>query len=379
MLDTLIDSGDYYLIPQRGRLLDFFRNRPPLGEIGCASTAAGGAGRPGGGGVNVNLKLMHTFLLVAEHNSFCRAAEVSNRSQSAVSMQIRQLELQLGVSLFHRTTRRVQLTREGELLLVCARRAVAELQTGLRQIKEAIDIQRGGLTLACAPTVAATRLPQILASFQESYPGVTAHVRELNSTQMLDCIRKQEVDFGLGPRSSNATDFQFLPVLLDEICALIPASLELGSRKTISLAELSHMPTLVLAGSAALHCMLEKAQKATGVTLNIKYEVQQVQTLIAMAAAGLGAAILPRIAIPTKPDARMRAVPIVDPPLVRELCVITLRGQFLSPVATRFVEMLQRLIKDTEGPAGSVSVPPAVPIRANGRRTHLALASSQPI
>src|SRR3954447_10424998 len=93
--------------------------------------------------MNVNLKLMHTFLLVAEHSSFCRAAEVSNRSQSAVSMQIRQLELQLGVSLFHRTTRRVQLTREGELLLVCARKAVYELQTGLRQIKDAVDVQRG--------------------------------------------------------------------------------------------------------------------------------------------------------------------------------------------------------------------------------------------
>jgi DNA-binding transcriptional LysR family regulator len=95
--------------------------------------------------MNVNLKLMHTFLLVAEHNSFCRAAETSNRSQSAVSMQIRQLEAQLGVSLFHRTTRRVQLTREGELLLDCAGRAVAELQTGLRRIKEAVDTRSGAL------------------------------------------------------------------------------------------------------------------------------------------------------------------------------------------------------------------------------------------
>src|ERR1700722_1087354 len=326
-----------------------------------------------GGGMNVNLKLMHIFLLVAEHNSFCRAAEVSNRSQSAVSMQIRQLESQLGVSLFHRTTRRVRLTREGELLLVCARRAVSELQTGLRQIKEAIDIQRGRLTLACAPTVAATRLPQILATFQESYPGVTAQVRELTSTAMLDCIRRQEVDFGLGSRSANMAEFQFLPILLDEICALVPAGLDIGARKGISRAELSHMPILVLAGSSAVHCMLEKAQKTCGVTLNIKYEVQQVQTQIAMAAAGLGAAILPRIAIPAKPDPRMRALPIVDPPLVRELGVITLRGQFLSPVATRFVEMLQRLINDTDRATDSL----VAPLRANGRRPHLALAASQ--
>ena len=323
--------------------------------------------------MNVNLKLMHIFLLVAEHNSFCRAAEVSNRSQSAVSMQIRQLESQLGVSLFHRTTRRVRLTREGELLLVCARRAVSELQTGLRQIKEAIDIQRGRLTLACAPILAATRLPQILAAFEKSYPAVSAHVRELGTAEMLDSIRKQEVDFGLGPRVPNAPDFQFQTVLLDEIYALIPASLDLGPRDAISLAELSHMPTLVLSGST--NGLLEKAQKSSGVTLNIKYEVHQVQTQIAMAAAGLGAAILPRVAIPAKPDPRLRAVPIVDPPLVRELCVVTLRGQFLPPVATRFIEMLQRLINR---PDEEATVVPALPIRAGARRPHLTLASSQP-
>jgi DNA-binding transcriptional LysR family regulator len=329
--------------------------------------------------MNVNLKLMHTFLLVAEHSSFCRAAEVSNRSQSAVSMQIRQLELQLGVSLFHRTTRRVQLTREGELLLVCARKAVAELQTGLRQIKESVDIQRGRLTMACAPTLAATRLPDILATFQKGYPGVTAYVRELASAEMLDCIRRRDVDFGIGPRCPNATDFQFQPILLDEIYALIPTCLDAGQRESISLLELSHMPTLVLTGSSAMQGMLDKAQKAAGIALNIQYEVQQVQTQIAMATAGLGAAILPRIAIPLKLDPRVRAVPIVDPPLVRELCVVTFRGQFLSPVAARFVEMLQRLITRPEA-AYDVGAETPIPLRASRtHRAHLALASSQPV
>jgi DNA-binding transcriptional LysR family regulator len=87
--------------------------------------------------MNVNLKLLHSFLLVADHGSFRRAAEEANRSQSAVSMQVRQLELQLGVALFHRTTRKVELTREGEMLLDCARKAAIELQIGLRRIKEA--------------------------------------------------------------------------------------------------------------------------------------------------------------------------------------------------------------------------------------------------
>jgi DNA-binding transcriptional LysR family regulator len=127
-----------------------------------------------------------------------------------------------------------------------------------------------------------------------------------------------------------------------------------------------------------MHSMLEKAQKAAGVTLNIKYEVQQVQTQIAMAAAGLGAAILPRIAIPVKPDPRLRAVPISDPPLVREWCVVTLRGQFLSQVASRFVEMLDRLMNRADAPADGAPGTPVIIRPAIARhRGHLSLASNQ--
>jgi len=77
-------------------------------------------------------------------------------------------------------------------------------------------------------------------------------------------------------------------------------------------------------------------------------------------------------------DPRVRAVPIVDPPLVRELCVVTFRGVFLSPVAVRFVEMLQRLITRPEAPY-DVGAEAPIPLRASRtHRAHLALAASQP-
>ncbi|MCJ8156111.1 LysR family transcriptional regulator [Sphingomonas sp. LaA6.9] len=294
--------------------------------------------------MNVNLKLLHTFLLVAEHCSFRRAAEESNRSQSAVSMQVRQLELQLGVSLFQRTTRTVQLTREGEILLESARKAVGELETGLRKIKDVVDLQRDHLSLACAPTIAATRLPAILNTFQKSFPNVTAHIRELASNEMLDAIREQDVDFGIGPRVPNAPEFHFHPIMVDEICALIPMHFGFADARSIAFAELAQLPLLVVTNSSAIQSVLDDAQNIAGVTLNIKYEVRQVQTQIAMAAAGLGAAIVPRIALPATADPRLVALPIVDPPLSREIGIVTMRGQLLSPVATRLVSMLQRLL-----------------------------------
>src|SRR5690606_21728085 len=79
----------------------------------------------------VNLKLLQSFMLVAEHKSFRAAADLTYRSQSAVSSQIKQLELQLGVPLFHRTTRSVRLTAAGEKLLTTTRRALREISFGL--------------------------------------------------------------------------------------------------------------------------------------------------------------------------------------------------------------------------------------------------------
>lgn len=289
--------------------------------------------------LHVNLKLLQTFSLVAEHSSFRRAAEEVFRSQSAVSMQIKQLEAQLGVPLFHRTTRRVELTPEGEQLLACTRRASNEIEAGLRQIREAVDMQRGHVTIACAPTIAATRLPDILAAFQRERPAITVSVRERAAVEMLEDIRHRDVDFGIGPLVPMMTDFDARPILSDEVCVILPPGHD--SSRGIRLQELDMMPVAMLTGLAALRTAIEQSATAAGITLNVRYEVMQPQTLIAMARAGLAAAIVPRIAIPDDDKLLARTVSFVDPPIFREIAMITYRGQAPSPIVgymAKFIE-----------------------------------------
>ena len=175
--------------------------------------------------MSVNLKLLNAFLLVAEHGSFRRAAELSRRSQSALSLQVRELEGQLGASLFHRTTRSVGLTREGEALLPHARRAIAEMEAGLS------ERPRGGghegwaarprLPAACRDWCAAAvdrRLPPRASRRR-------AHVRELPQAEVLEGIRRQELDFGIGPRPAEAPSLTFAPLLEEKILALAPPRL----------------------------------------------------------------------------------------------------------------------------------------------------------
>lgn len=296
---------------------------------------------------NINLKFVQTFLLVAEHASFRVAAEKAHRSQSAISMQIKQLESQFGATLFHRTTRRVRLTREGEQLFAAARRAFGELELVARQIEETVGLHQGRLSLACSQTVAATRLPRILAAFEQDYPSVAIHVRELPSAELLEAVRRQEVDFGIGPIVA-ASEFSFELILRDEFVALVPHRFLRTPLSTVTLTELCRMPILLLTKAAAFRATLDAALRSRGLTIPTRYEVVQPQTLIAMAIAGLGVAILPKVAVPELPKgsrADVHILRVVDPVITREIGIVTLRGQGLSPTASRLVDLIREGIE----------------------------------
>jgi DNA-binding transcriptional LysR family regulator len=298
----------------------------------------------------INLKLLQTFLLVAEHLSFRIAAEKLFRSQSAISAQIVQLEEQLGVSLFHRTTRNVNLTAEGRQLKEYAERALFEVEAGLRKIKETADVRRGRVAFSCSPSIAATRLAGVLSVFEKDYPTIEVHVRELTSTALLDSIRNREVDFGIGP-VFESSEFNFDKILREPLYALVPRALSSSKTKSIALQTLAAMPLLLLDHATALRKMLETTMQERGLALNMRYEFAQAQTLISMARSGLGVAVLPEVALPRDKDPRAVWLRIINPALIREVAVITARGQSLSPASERLVELLHQYINGVTRPA----------------------------
>jgi DNA-binding transcriptional LysR family regulator len=293
--------------------------------------------------MNVNLKLLQVFVLVAEHASFRAAASDANRSQSSISTQIKQLEGQLGVALFHRTTRSVRLTGEGEQLLDSVRRALVEVETGLRKIAESVDLRRGQVSFACSPTIASTRLPLVLAAFSHDYPDVRLFVRELTASDLCECIKRREVDFGIGPTRDDA-ELSCRPILTEELYALVPRRLHETLRPSIRLAELVKMPLLLLNPATALRVQIEEAIRARGLQISANYQFTQTQTIIAAASAGLGAAILPKIALPAQPEPELQMLRIIEPTMTREIAIITLRGQTLTPAAARLASLVPRLL-----------------------------------
>ena len=291
----------------------------------------------------VNFKLLHTFVMVADHRSFRVAAQRAHRSPSAISMQIRQLEEQLGVPLFHRTTRSVEVTKEGVELLDYARRALNEFGMGLNKLEETSDLRRGKVTFSCSPSVAGSRLATALAAFELAHPSIEVFVKEVTSEGLFGSIAQREADFGIGPET-NTGEFRFERLLEEDIFALIPRRYIAEDAESITLERLSAIPLLMLDAATALRGMIDAHFSRRGLKYRASYQFTQAQTLISMAEAGLGAAILPKISLPTVPARSTQALQITRPVLRRQLAIITAPGWLPSPAGRKMIEYIHRHI-----------------------------------
>jgi DNA-binding transcriptional LysR family regulator len=291
-----------------------------------------------------NLKLLQAFALVAEHRSFRKAADASLRSQSAVSAQIKELESQLGVRLFDRTTRRVSLTPEGAELLDYTQRAFSEIAAGIDNVLKSVAQKSDRVRVACMPTVTAGPLPTILSKFEETYPNVQVSVQEIHNEDIIRSVQIRDVDFGIGVTVS-ASDCKFTPLRKDEMCALLSPSQYSAKGDCIPAADLIAMPLFLLSQATPTLVALEAVARRNGRSLNLGHRFAQPQTMISMAAAGRGAAVLPRIFISGMQYSGVRTLKITDPEITRELAIISNAGVRWSAHAEALARLTQDVIK----------------------------------
>ncbi len=289
----------------------------------------------------VNLKLLQTFLLVAENASFRRAADIANRAPSAISMQVRDLEAQVGMRLFVRTAQRISLTPEGQALYDRTQGAMAEMQAGLEHLSEVAARRRGQVTIACAPTLASFHMGNILASFARRFPDSVVSVREVAPDDGLRLLQDQKVEFYIGPEILDLRDFDFEPLMGDQLVACAPPAFDTGAN-TLSLKDLGSTPIILLDERTALHQLVGRMTHKLGITLNVRYELQNTSTALALVKAGLGVAILPTIALSLGDPDTFRAIPLSDPLSIRQIGIVTAKGY----VQHGYSEQLLKFIRD---------------------------------
>jgi len=299
-----------------------------------------------------SLSKLRTFIAVAQQKSFRKASEALHLSQPALSAHIRDLEKDLRIPLFHRTTRSVVLTSEGERLLIGAQRALDELDSVLLELRDQVALLRGRIVISCLPSVAYSFLPPVIAAFAKKHPDVDVRVFDELNASLLQRVMSREADFAIGPRPDE-TDLEFLPLFRDPFVAVVPNSHPLAAQKSVRLKALARLPILTLGGRTNVREHLDRAFANAGLSLKPVYETSHRAALSGMAEAGLGVALLPGMVQSMLHNPSLTTVKIVEPEIVREFGIIQRRDQAHRPAAIAFLSSLEKMTKPLEVPAAS--------------------------
>lgn len=289
----------------------------------------------------VKLELYRVFQEVARTGSISAAAARLYISQSAVSQSIRQLEQQLQVRLFSRSTRGVRLTAEGELLADYVNHALGLLQSGEEKLAQARDLQTGELTIGASDTITKTYLVSRLESFHNTYPNIRIRIINGTSRMVLDYLKAGQVDLAFASEPPQPELYRLRRCIDTHTIFVAAPGYFPDPGHVFSMAEIAALPLILLERKSSSRLYVEDYFRKHGFTIRPEIELGSHNILISLARISLGVACVTEefsqsglgrgVILPLRTDFEI-------PPRAVFMC--TLRAVPTSAAASRFMDYI---------------------------------------
>ncbi len=281
------------------------------------------------------LRQLEYLVTVVDEGSFTRAAELLHVTQPALSHQIRALERSAGGPLLERLPKNLRLTPTGRAMLPHARAALADAERARCAARQAAGLEAGELQIATLYSISLGVLPPTLKAWRRKYPDVGIRLYEhRHTTELAEAMTTGQADVAIGP-SPPAWPHPPQVLGIEEFVVVVAPDDPLARRATISLNDLADRAWVHYTPSHGLADLLDQACAQAGFQPRIAVRTEQTAAAPALAAAGLGPALVPANILPTSFDGHVLRV---DPPICRTLTAYT-RGT-PDPVTTAFLEVL---------------------------------------
>lgn len=294
--------------------------------------------------MNVDFELYKVFYYVGKHLSFSEASSQLHISQSAVSQTIRQLEEKMECRLFHRSTKQVQLTHEGQVLFRHIEQAFHYIKAGERSIAEIHSLNQGEIRIGASDTICRYYLLPYLKQFAQRYPNIKMIITNRSSAVCLDMVSKGIVDVGVvnfkndkTPKNITARNLK----TLQDIFVAGPAFQDLHTAK-LQLTDLERYPLLLLEKNTVTRDFFDKFAEIHQVTLTPEIELNSIDLLIDLTKIGLGISFVAKEYVAADLAAgALFALDLRETIPARQLGIATNDSVPMSVAAQRFIEMLQ--------------------------------------
>lgn len=290
----------------------------------------------------MQIESMKVFCDLAETESFTRAAQINNITQSAVSQQISSLEKQFHSLLIERSKKKFRLTREGQVLYEFSKQIIQtydSLQSRLQEIK---DIISGTIRVATIYSIGLHDLPPYLKKFLKAYPTVNVHVEYRRSNQVYEDVLGNVVDLGLVAYPSKDSKLEVVPLRKDMLVLICHPSHPLARNKTIKLSSVAGQRFIGFEPDIPTRKAIDKILKDQNVEVHHVMEFDNIETVKRAVEIDAGISIVPQGTITQEVSKQtLSEVRIEDAEFYRPLAAIYKKNKVLSPAIRQFLSILK--------------------------------------
>jgi len=282
---------------------------------------------------------LETFLEVARHASFSRAAEKRFRTQPAISSQIRALEEEVGAKLFDRSGGKVALTAAGKVFQKYSEEALEARKNIINAMAEMERVPRGEIVVGANEGTFLHILPEVFAEFKKLYPNVAVQVSRLERAKILESVIDNSVDFGVVSTPVDDKRLTVVAIHRDELVIIVPPNHPLSRMKEVAISEVVRFP-LLLPKIGRTRDGLETLFDERHLKPRIAMELDSSELLKRFVAADVGVGFIARSnAIADIKAGTLKAIPMADASIRRELALVFRKDKALSRAALAFIDI----------------------------------------
>ena len=285
---------------------------------------------------NATFRQLRVFSEVARHLSFRKAADALHLTPPAVTMQVKELEGQIGLPLFEREGRRVQLTTVGEYMLVYARKILATLKDAEDAAARLKGLQAGRLTIGMVST-AQYFLPRLLAQFQREHEGIEVQLAMGNRAQLYAMLQANDVDIAIMGRAPRELATRAEPFAAHPHVFVAPAGHPLLARSSVALSALQPWGLLMRESGSGTRAALQAFFDQYRTTPATRMEMASNEALKQAVIAGMGLSFLSLHTLGLELEhGLLGIIDVQGGPVLRSWNVVHTHAKLLSPAAERF-------------------------------------------
>jgi LysR family nitrogen assimilation transcriptional regulator len=296
----------------------------------------------------MELKQLEYFRHVAELGSFTRAATFLSVVQPVLSRQVRQLEVELGQTLFERNGRGVILTDAGSRLLEHTRGILTQVGRARQELDEQRNGDSGHLTLGLPPTLGRSMTVPLVKAFARQLPNARLATVEGLSAYILEWLNNGRVDCALVYNAPASPSVDLQPLLDEQLFFIAPLPLpaERKKSKSVPLAELGNYPLIIPSRPHAMRMSVENALAAVGVTIKVAHEIECIPAIIDLVRQRHGYAVLPLNAVKSTPwAAEVLVKPVLAPTLKTSLSIATSAQRPKSRLLRKAMDVVRDIVR----------------------------------